>query len=155
MRCNTARQCGELHALKRPTPAGWSTASYNCRLQGLLTRNNTITELRGDWDLVKERPRSHHGNAWDGHHVERGKVQVRAFSIVVLKSGNRFHNDLRLWIDRVDSWSISLNDQKDYGTNVNEAHIRPRRPMRVSADRKRDVIARAKDCAELIETGDF
>jgi hypothetical protein len=71
-----------------------------------------ITTLLLSCDLVKEWSRSQHGNAWDGHHVESGKIQVRAFLIVVLKGGNRIRNDLRLWIGRIDSRLTFLSDQK-------------------------------------------
>ena len=85
-----------------------------------LTSSNTVTKLLDDWDLVKEWLCSHHYNAWNGHHVELGKIKVHALLIVVLKGSNCFCNDLRLGVTH---HLILLNHKKDHGVEVSKTHV--------------------------------
>jgi hypothetical protein len=121
-----------------------------------LTTADTVAEFLGNWDPIEEWPRSHHSNAWNRHRVESGKAKLVTLSVVTLKGSNRFGNNLGLGIGReADVSLIFLNYQKDHGVEVNKAYVRLCRPVAVSADGKRNFVARAKDCASLIETCDF
>jgi hypothetical protein len=120
-----------------------------------LTTADTVAEFLGNWDLIEEWPRSHHNNAWNYHRVESGKAKLLTLSVVILKGSNRFGNGLGLRISGAEVGLIFLNYQKDHGIEVNKAYVRSCSPVAVSADGKRNVVARAKDCAKLIETCDF
>ena len=117
-----------------------------------MTSSDTVAEPLGNRDLVKERPCSHHCNARDGHRVELGKTKVRALTVVVLKGSNRFCNDLRLRVTRGEGRLILLNDKKDHGVEVNKTHVRSGGSMTIPTNGKRNVVSRAKDRANLIET---
>lgn len=89
------------HALGCSTPGGRRVTSYDRLFQRILTTDYTVVELCGNWDLVKRWPRSNHSNAWDGHLVKNGMVTLRAPSVVMLKGGSGFRNDLRLGLTPV------------------------------------------------------
>lgn len=134
---------------------GWRATNYDCLFQRILTTDNTVVELSGNWDLVKRWLRSNHNNTWDGHLVKNRMVTLRVPSVVMLKGGNGFCNDPRLGITPAACRLILLYNQKYHGVEVDETYIHPCRSMGISADGKRDVVASAKDCAQFIKTGDF
>ena len=147
---------GDLHALTRPTSGRRRTTGDDRGLRRILTTADTIAELLGNRDLIEERPRSHHSNAWNRHRVESGKTKFLTLSVVMLEGSNRFGNDLGLGIGAAAEFGlIFLNYQKDHKVEVNKAYVRSCRPVAVSADGKRNLIARAKNRPELIETCDF
>ena len=138
----------DFHAFGGPSSGGRSTTSNDCWLRGKLTSSDKVAELLGNWDLVKEWPYSHHCNARNGHGVELEKTKVRTLTVVVLKGGNRFCNDLRLRVTRGEGL---LNDKKDHGVEVNKRHIRSGSTT-IPTNGKRNVVSRAKDRADLVET---
>ena len=147
----------DLHALTRPTSGGRRRTTGDDRgLRRTLTTADKVAELVGNRDLIEERPRSHHSNAWNRHRVESVKAKFLTLSVVVLEGSNRFGNDLGLGIAAAAGFGlIFLNYQKDHRVEVNKAYVRPCRPVAVSADGKRNLIPRAKDRPERIETCDF
>ena len=59
-----------------------------------LSGNNAITELQCNWHLVKEWLCSYHGNARNGHGVERLEAEVETLCVIILKGGDRLSNNL-------------------------------------------------------------
>ena len=106
----------ELHAF---VCVGWSrgtTARYNCFLRGKLTSSDTVTEMLGNWDLMKLWPCSLYRNARNYHLVESGKTHFGAVSVVILEGSNGSRDDRRYRVPQPGGAivTVQLNEEEDH-----------------------------------------